>query len=165
MNPLARPTAETSSTMQNYPPPTHLKHTPIFMLPYEPFDGANSNDTDALYLSIGLAQYREEENTDQLSAKVWRMPEDKWSRLSEEIPLHRLADLCILLTKTFYQSHQSRATNPVAVMPAGTFENQNEAIELRRMTNVPDAFANEEDDRLKRRLRRLRDELIAADLT
>ena len=76
-----------------------------------------------------------------------------------------MADLCILLTKTFYQSHQSRAINPVAVMPAGTFENQNEAIELRRMTDVPDAFGDEEDDRLKRRLRRLRDELIAADLT
>lgn len=165
MNPLAKPTTETSPTMQNYPPPTHLKHKPIFMLPYEPFDGRYSGRTDALYLSIGLAQYRDEENTNELSAKVWRMPDDKWSRMSEEVPLHRLADLCILLTKTFYQSHQSRATDPVALLPAGTFENQNEAIELRRMADVPTAFSPDEDERLKRRLRRLRDELNAADLT
>ena len=69
------------------------------MLPYEPFDGPYSGDTDALYLSIGLAQWRDTDDTYELSAKVWRMPEEKWSRMSEEIPLHRLADLCILLTK------------------------------------------------------------------
>jgi hypothetical protein len=164
MNPLAKPTTETSATMQNYPPPTHLKHKPIFMMPYEPFDGPYSGETDALYLSVGLAQYRDDDDTDELSAKVWRMPDEKWSRMSEEVPLHRLADLCILVTKTFYQSHQSKATQSVAVMPAGTFENQNQQLELRRMTDVPDAFGGEEDDRLKRRLRKLRDELNAADL-
>jgi Family of unknown function (DUF6530) len=164
MSPLAKPTNETSATMQNYPPPTYLKHKPIFMVPYEPFDGSYSGDTDALYLSVGLAQYRSNENTTELSAKVWRMPDDKWSRMSEEIPLHRLADLCILLAKTFYQSHQTKATHSVAVIAAGTFENQNEALELRRMTDVPNAFGTDEDDRVKRRLRRLRDELNASQL-
>lgn len=163
MNPLAKPTSETSPTMQNYPPPTQLKHRPIFMLPYEPFDGPYSGDTDALYLSVGLAQWRDTDDTHELSAKVWRMPDDKWSRLSEEIPLHRLADLCILLTKTFYQSHTSKAIDPVAIMSSGTFEHQEETLELRRMADVPPAF-REENDRLKKRLRKLRNELNAAEL-
>jgi len=164
MNPLAKPTAETSATMQNYPPPTYLKHTPIFMVPYEPFDGRYSGDTDALYLSIGLAQYRDGDETLELSAKVWRMPDEKWSRLSEEIPLHRVVDLCILLAKTFYQSHKTKATESIATIPAGTFENQTEPLELRRMVDVPQAFSGEEDRRVKQRLRQLRDELNAADL-
>ncbi len=164
MSPLAKPTAETSATMQNYPPPTHLKHKPIFMMPYEPFDGSYSGETDALYLSVGLAQYRDGDDTSELSAKVWRMPEDKWSRMSEEIPLHRLIDLCILVTKTFYQNHTSKATQSVAVMASGTFENQKQPLELRRMSDVPQAFSNEEDGRVKARLRRLQEELATAEL-
>lgn len=163
MNPLATATAETSSTLINYPPPDYLKHKPIFMMPYEPFDGPYINDTDALYLSLGLAQWRGTDNTSELSAKVWRMPDEKWSRLSEELPLHRLADLCILLVKAFYQSHSMKAVNPVAAIPAGTFENQKEPMDLRRLTNPPAAFAPE-NERVKQRLRQLRAELNAADL-
>src|SRR5437879_4025734 len=98
MSPLAKRTAETSSTMQNYPPPLHLKHRPIFMMPYDTFDGQYIGDTDTLYLSIGRAQWNDQ-GFDDLSAKVWRMPDDKWSRMSEELPLHRVVDLCVLLTK------------------------------------------------------------------
>jgi len=58
-----------------------------------------------------------------------------------------------------------RAVAPVAVMPAETFENQQEPIELRRMADIPDAFAGKENERLKKRLRKLRDELNAADLS
>lgn len=166
MNPLGKPTSETSQTMQDYPPPTYLKHKPIFMMPYEPFDGpyAGAGNTDALYLSVGLAQWRDEENTSELSAKVWRMPDDKWSRMSEEIPLHRLIDLCILLTKTFYQSHNSTAVDSIAIMASGTFDNQKEQLDLRRMSDVPEAFESEKSH-LKERLKKLRDELIAADLS
>jgi Family of unknown function (DUF6530) len=94
-----------------------------------------------------------------LSAKVWRYPDEKWSRMSEEIPLHRLADLCTLLVKTFYQD---RPTN-VVIIDAKTFENQDETIELRRMNGVPEGI-RKEDKRIKERLRKLRDELMAANL-
>lgn len=164
MSPLRKPTSETSPTMQNYPPPMHLKHRPIFMVPYEPFDGAYSGDTDALYLSLGLAQWREDDATWELSAKVWRMPEEKWSRLSEEIPFHRLVDLCVLLAKTFYQSHSTTAVDPVAVIAPGTFEHQTEELQLRRLVSVPSEFFDEENSRIKARLRCLRDELFKADL-
>jgi Family of unknown function (DUF6530) len=157
-NPLLKPTSETTAVMLDFPPPIWLKHKAIYMLPYAPFDGPYADKTDAKYLSIGLAQWRELD-PNALSAKVWRYPDEKWSRMSEEIPLHRLADLCTLLVKTFYQD---RPTN-VVIVDAGTFENQDETIELRRMNDVPDGF-REEDKRIKERLRKLRDELVAANL-
>ena len=163
-NPLTKPTTETTETMFNFPPPVWLKHQAVFMLPYAPFDGRYADDTDAKYLSIGRAQWRSEGDPDALSAKVWRYSGEKWSRLSEEIPLHRLADLCTLLVKTFYQDHHSTdAVTPTAVIDAGTFENQSEKIELRRMNDVPEGFGKE-NGRIKEQLRRLRDELMAAKL-
>jgi hypothetical protein len=84
-------------------------------------------------------------------------------RMSEEIPLHRLADLCTLLVKTFYQDHPTNAVTPTAVIDAGTFENQSEKIELRRMNGVPEGFAKE-NERIKERLRKLRNEQNAANL-
>jgi hypothetical protein len=83
--------------------------------------------------------------------------------MSEEIPLHRLADLCTLLVKTFYQDHPTNTLTPTVVIDAGTFENQSEKIELRRMNDVPAGFG-EENERVKERLRKLRDELMASNL-
>lgn len=161
--PLAKPTAQTTATMLDFPPPTWLKHQAIFMLPYAPFDGPYADHTDAKYLSIGLAQWRGEDDPDAVSAKVWRYPDTKWSRMSEEIPLHRLADLCTLLVKTFYQNHPTNVVTPTAVIDAGTFENQVEKIELRRLNDVPEGFTKE-SERVKERLRKLRDELNASGL-
>src|SRR3954471_8238758 len=107
MNPLVKPTIETSATMQDFPPPLWLKHQPIFMIPYAPFDGPYAGDTDVKYLSIGHAQWRHPGDPHALSAKVWRYSGEKWSRMSEEVPLHRLADLCTLLVKAFYQDHHT----------------------------------------------------------
>jgi hypothetical protein len=162
-NPVVKPTAETTATMLNFPPPTWLKHQAVFMVPYAPFDGPYTRDTDAQYLSIGLAQWRNPHDPDALAAKVWRHSGEKWSRMSEELPLHRLADLCTLLVKSFYQSHLTNALNPTVIIEAGTFENQQEELELRRMSEVPEGF-EKENGRLKERLRKLRDELNAADI-
>lgn len=162
-SPLVKSTAEIAETLLHYPPPTWLKHQAVFMVPYAPFDGPYAENTDAKYLSIGLAQWRNEDDPDALSAKVWRYSGEKWSRMSEEIPLHRLADLCTLLVKAFYQDHPTNAVTPTAVVDAGTFENQKEKIELRRMNELPKQFAKE-NERIKERLRRLRDELVAANL-
>lgn len=77
--------------------PTHLGHKPIFKLEnYHEVDGRFANNTDAQGLSIGLAQWNGTNNAD-LSAKVWRHTGTRWSRLSEELPLHRAVDLTSLL--------------------------------------------------------------------
>ncbi|ADC48814.1 hypothetical protein BpOF4_03740 [Alkalihalophilus pseudofirmus OF4] len=80
--------------------PRHLAHKPVYTIDnYNQKDGKNNPDTtDAQALTIGNAQW----NDDEISAKVWRHTTGdestgKWSRQSEELPLHRLIDLNILL--------------------------------------------------------------------
>jgi hypothetical protein len=87
----------------------------------------------------------------------------KWSRLSEELPLHRLVDLCILLVKVWMQHHSTRLISPIAMIEAGTFEGQKEPIELKLMDGSNHVLL-ERDEQLKSRLRKLRDELVAANL-
>ena len=82
--------------------PTHLSHTPIVSWnDYDKTDGKFAGNTDAMALSIGFAQYADEINYEQkdISLKVWRKPNDRWSRQSEELPIHRNLDLTILLLK------------------------------------------------------------------
>ncbi len=78
--------------------PNHLKHKPIVLLEdYAKMDGIyNAKTTDAQGLTIGLAQWNKS-NGKELSAKVWRYTGEKWSRQSEELPLHRVLDLASLL--------------------------------------------------------------------
>lgn len=78
--------------------PNHLKHKPIVLLEdYAKMDGIyNADTTDAQGLTIGLAQWNKS-NGKELSAKVWRYTGEKWSRQSEELPLHRVLDLASLL--------------------------------------------------------------------
>jgi hypothetical protein len=80
--------------------PTALKHKPVIISDnYDLIDGRNANNTDAKGLSLGLAQWNDRGNLD-ISAKVWRHTGEKWSRQSEEMPLHRVLDLAILICKT-----------------------------------------------------------------
>jgi hypothetical protein len=81
--------------------PVHLKHKPVIALEnYEKIDGNYPpNETDAKGLSIGLAQWNEQDVLD-ISAKIWRHSGEKWSRQSEEMPLHRVLDLAILICHT-----------------------------------------------------------------
>lgn len=82
--------------------PTHLKHKPIIKVEnYSKFDGRYAGDTDTEGLSIGIAQWNDEGNT-ELSAKVWRHTGEKWSRQSEELPLHRVLDLASLICSTVF---------------------------------------------------------------
>ena len=77
--------------------PNYLSHKPILKLEdYSKLDGRFANQTDAEGLSIGLAQWSNAAEMD-LSAKVWRYTGKKWSRQSEELPLHRVLDLASLL--------------------------------------------------------------------
>ena len=85
--------------------PTELKHKPVIVSEdYDLIDGRNANSSDAKGLSLGLAQWNDRGNLD-ISAKVWRHTGDKWSRQSEEMPLHRALDLAILIcqSKLFFK--------------------------------------------------------------
>lgn len=79
--------------------PKHLGHKPLISVNnYHNIDGQYSKHTDAMALSIGHAQYDENE----ISLKVWRHTKDRWSRQSEELPLHRNLDLTILLAQVLF---------------------------------------------------------------
>ncbi len=79
--------------------PVGLKHKPVIVVEnYEQVDGRNAYDSDAKGLSLGLAQWNDRGKL-EISAKVWRYTGEKWSRQSEELPLHRVIDLALLVCK------------------------------------------------------------------
>ncbi|MBC1500618.1 hypothetical protein HB943_08365 [Listeria weihenstephanensis] len=80
--------------------PTNLKHKPVIVAEnYEEVDGKYAYNSDAKGLSLGLAQWNDRGKVD-ISAKVWRHTGGKWSRQSEELPLHRVLDLAILIARS-----------------------------------------------------------------
>lgn len=80
--------------------PVSLKHKPVIVVDnYEQVDGRYAYDSDAKGLSLGLAQWNDRGKLD-ISAKVWRYTGEKWSRQSEELPLHRVLDLALLICKS-----------------------------------------------------------------
>ncbi|MTI61410.1 MAG: hypothetical protein FH762_15775 [Firmicutes bacterium] len=79
--------------------PTNLKHKPVIVTEnYENVDGRAAYHSDAKGLSLGLAQWNDRGKVD-ISAKVWRHTGKKWSRQSEELPLHRVLDMAILICR------------------------------------------------------------------
>ncbi len=80
--------------------PVTLKHKPVIVSEdYENIDGRYAHKSDTQGLSLGLAQWNDRGRVD-ISAKVWRYTGEKWSRQSEELPLHRVMDLAILVCRT-----------------------------------------------------------------
>ena len=80
--------------------PTELTHKPFIMSEdYDRIDGRKANHSDAKGLSLGLAQWNQRGKVD-ISAKVWRHTVGKWSRQSEELPLHRVLGLAILIVRS-----------------------------------------------------------------
>ncbi len=79
--------------------PTTLKHKPVIVSEnYENIDGRRAYHSDTKGLSLGLAQWNDRGKV-EISAKVWRHTGEKWSRQSEELPLHRVIDLAILVCR------------------------------------------------------------------
>ena len=79
--------------------PTTLKHKPVIVAEdYANVDGRIAYESDAKGLSVGLAQWNDRGRLD-VSAKVWRHTGEKWSRQSEELPLHRVLDLAIFVCR------------------------------------------------------------------
>jgi hypothetical protein len=101
--------------------PQHLEHKPVFAMPYEHFDGMYSGNTDAFYLSVGIAQY----DANEISAKVMRNTGNQWSRQAEELPLHRCIDLSILISKVLFDS-----SNGQVDIRGGTYTRQNNEVIL-----------------------------------
>ncbi len=83
------------------------KHKPIVSVDdYNKIDGKYAGlNTDAQALSLGKAQYDNKE----ISAKVWRKVHGRWSRESEELPLHRNLDLSILFIKTLIKGYNRQS--------------------------------------------------------
>ena len=80
--------------------PTNLKHKPVVIArDYDKIDGRSAGHSDAKGLTMGLAQWNDRGKVN-ISAKVWRHTGNKWSRQSEELPLHRVLDLAILIAST-----------------------------------------------------------------
>lgn len=79
--------------------PVTLKHKPVVVSEdYDRVDGRFAYASDAKGLSLGLAQWNDRGRVD-ISAKIWRHTGEKWSRQSEELPLHRALDLAILVCR------------------------------------------------------------------
>ena len=80
--------------------PVHLKHRPVIVMEdYEQIDGLKAGNSETKGLSLGLAQWNRN-GEPEISAKIWRYTGEKWSRQSEEIPLHRVIDLTIMIVQT-----------------------------------------------------------------
>jgi hypothetical protein len=80
--------------------PTTLKHKPVIVAEhYENVDGRYAYKSDAKGLSLGLAQWNDRGKV-EASAKIWRYTGEKWSRQSEEMPMHRVIDLAILICRS-----------------------------------------------------------------
>lgn len=139
------------------PLPDHLQHTPVFGVPFFNHDPGREGDTDCQFLSVGWSQWDDKE----ISAKVFRHGEQKWSRQSEEIPLARLIDLASLIVLAV----NNRDGNSLLI-PADFFENQPTDIVIRRHggTDTEREFYRRslvDNELLQRRLDRLTDVLIA----
>lgn len=144
--------------------PRHLQHKPIYALPYEHFDGPYIGDTDARYLSVGLAQW----NPGEVALKVFRHTGStggkpgKWTRQSEELPPQRVIDATTLLAKVLFD--QDPGTKSV-VLPAGTLEGQIADITIERedepMAGNFDRYLKDEENkqRYQERFRALYDVL------
>lgn len=82
-------------------------HKPIIACPYETIDQYG----DAKFISVGRAQYG---NDDDATVKIWRWAEngDRWSRQSEEIPISRVADMCLMLLSTIKRLQSNDDEHP-----------------------------------------------------
>jgi hypothetical protein len=140
----------------NYKPseklPNTLAHKPVYALPYEKFDGIYAGDTDTKYITVGISQWSPYE----VSVKTMRHVGKRWTRLAEEMPLHRAIDVTLFLTKVVFDQQNGRVD-----IPADTFFRQAADISItsEARTNGEMAsyysFLSKHSKLLKERLRTL----------
>jgi len=140
------------------PLPQHLEHKPVYALPYEYFDGIYAGNTDTKYISVGLSQW----DPDEVSIKTMRHTGNKWTRLAEEMPLHRAIDMTLFLAKVIFDRQNSRVR-----IPSATFCHQDADISVTPETrsygemSSYNAFLSRHSRLLKDRLNTLADVLIS----
>ena len=132
--------------------PKKLKHKPIIGVDYEQTD-LNSGGGDALYLSIGEAQW----NNDDISEKIFRWSEksNKWSRQSEEVPLWRVLDMAELLIARITNQKSSLNEEIVSSSDDATFLedyiNDNICLYLPRLMRIRNLLNNYKSTELEKR--------------
>jgi|SRR5690625_470087 len=112
--------------------PHSLQHRPVYALPYEHFDGPLKGDSDVQYISVGLAQW----NPGEVSLKVFRHTGEggKWTRQSEELPLHRAIDAATFIAKVLFDAEPVQKS---VTIPTGTFEGQEADLIITPEENNP----------------------------
>ena len=125
------------------------EHKPVLVTKsYPTVDGMYANNTDVVDLDIGLSQW----DNEKVSAKVWRATREKksFSRQSEDIPLHRILDLTLLLLEALENSEK---------ISNGTFAreemriSENESVEVELCENESEKEEKDEKERLKKFVR------------
>jgi hypothetical protein len=135
--------------------PTTLSHTPILTVEnYETIDGNNAGDSDAKGLSIGIAQWNAAGKT-ELSAKVWRHSGNRWSRQSEELPLHRVLDLATLICTAIDYAKNKDAVNYKQAAGFDVSPADYENSEIKRLLGVMTTELKVNDDQLFKCIDRL----------
>ncbi|MGG4342064.1 DUF6530 family protein [Paenibacillus lautus] len=77
--------------------PTSTNHKPVIVSDnYGKVDGRLASKTDVGALSLGLTEQNEEAKA-QIAAKIWRAAEEQGTSPSDELPIHRILDLSILI--------------------------------------------------------------------
>lgn len=85
--------------------PTHLKHKPLYGIEdYSKIDGFHRNRSDVEGISLGKAQWCDSDSFVP-SVKVWRRPNGRWSRQSEETTITRALDMATLVIKVLDYYH------------------------------------------------------------
>ena len=110
-----------------------LKPRPGVLLPYAAHDGMYAGATDCGSLSLGWAQW----DSRTLALKTLRHTGARWSRQSEELPLHRILDEALLIAAAVGQGKGAQSM-PLA---AGMLEQQDQP------TQFPSAVENDVDRR------------------
>lgn len=90
--------------------PTNLTHKPIYAInDYEKIDGNYKTNTDVVGISIGKAQW--DENNFVPAVKVWRY-KNRWSRQSEETTVTRALDMATLVVNVLNKSYNDFDFSP-----------------------------------------------------
>lgn len=124
--------------------PEHLAHKPIIGVDnYDRIDGKQANSSDAKALSLGRSQWDSEE----IAAKVWRHTGEKWTRQSEELPLHRVLDLTTLILSMYIEEDGSNRAKTTL----------NEVVINQDELSVLDQFLDDNNQYLMPRIKELKD--------
>lgn len=108
--------------------PLKLKHRPMWLLSgYDAHDGHHAGNSDCKFLSVGWAQYGDQ----AVTVKALRHTGDRWSRQSEELPLHRALHLAAFAILAMAKAEVDGADEQHGLtIPAGTLPGQVHSLDL-----------------------------------